>query len=68
MCTVPNLVGAQTTSVPGKWAAALFTGPVTYSPSVPPKYTVAWQSLTAGSTVLCTSGITVAQVMPTPSP
>ncbi|MEA2674969.1 MAG: hypothetical protein QOI92_2161, partial [Chloroflexota bacterium] len=30
------------------------------------KYTVAWQSLTAGSTALCTSGITVAEVVPSP--
>jgi hypothetical protein len=46
----------------------MFTGTITYAPNPPPSYPIAWQSLTAGTTVLCTSGITVAQVAPTPTP
>jgi hypothetical protein len=37
---------------------------VIFSPAIPPHYKIAWQSLTVGDTVLCTSGITVQQFAP----
>jgi hypothetical protein len=66
LCTVPNFIGANTSSANGKWTTAGFTGSITYSPAVPPTYQIAWQSLTAGTTASCTSSITVAQVAPSP--
>jgi len=44
--------------------AAGFTGTVTFSPAVPPQYRIAWQSLTAGTTVTCSHGITVSDKVP----
>jgi DnaJ domain len=66
LCTVPNFVGANTSSATGKWTTAGFTGTITYSPAVPPPYQIAWQSLVAGTTASCTSTITLAQVVPSP--
>jgi DnaJ domain len=65
-CTVPNFIGANTSSSTGKWTTAGFTGTITYSPLVPPPYQIGWQSLTAGTAVSCTSDVTVAQVAPSP--
>jgi hypothetical protein len=42
----------------------MFTGSISYADPVP--FTVAWQSLAAGGSVLCTSGVTIAAVVPSP--
>ncbi len=63
-CTVISLLNQQTNRVATKWLEAGFTGSVIFSPLVPPHYRVAWQSLTVGSTVLCTSGIQVRSSAP----
>ena len=59
MCTVVNLLNQQTNKAAAKWQSGGFTGSVIFSPLVPPNYRIAWQSLTVGTSVLCTSGITV---------
>jgi hypothetical protein len=58
-CTVISLLNAQTTKAQSNWNAAGFTGAVVFVPLVPPHYRIAWQSLTVGSSALCSSGITV---------
>jgi hypothetical protein len=58
-CTVVSLIGTKTSRSASKWKAAGFTGSVIFSPLVPPTYTIAWQSLTVGTSQPCTSGITV---------
>jgi hypothetical protein len=57
MCTVPSLINAPSTSAQSRWSSAGFTGTVIFEPTVP--YKILWQSLTAGTSELCTSGITV---------
>jgi hypothetical protein len=64
ICTVPDFVGQNSANVAPLWAAASFTGTITYAPVIPPQYKVGWQSLTAGTDVLCTSDITVQQLAP----
>jgi hypothetical protein len=64
MCVVPNFVGANSNSAIGKWTTAAFTGTITYAGTTP--FPVAWQSLTAGASVLCTSDVTIAAVVPSP--
>jgi TadE-like protein len=64
MCTVISLLNAQSNKVSGNWSAAGFTGSVIFSPLTPPTYRVAWQSLTVGTTVLCSTGITVRSSAP----
>jgi hypothetical protein len=56
---VISLLNQQTTRSAERWSNAGFTGSVIYSPLVPPNFRVAWQSLTVGSSALCSSGITV---------
>jgi hypothetical protein len=56
---VPNLVGLTTNHAKSTWINRGFTGPITYSPSAPPHYTITAQSLAAETSVECTSGITV---------
>jgi hypothetical protein len=58
-CTVISLLNIQTSKATANWKAAGFTGSVIFSPLVPPNYKIAWQSLTVGAHVSCTSGITV---------
>jgi hypothetical protein len=58
-CTVVNLVGVMSNQAQSTWANAGFTGKVTFNPDWPPKYTITAQSLTPGTRVRCTSGITV---------
>jgi hypothetical protein len=58
-CTVPKLIGVETNRAKGIWSNAGFTGQVTFSPAVPPHYTITSQSRAAGSKATCTSGITV---------
>jgi hypothetical protein len=64
MCTVASLLGFSTNQAASKWKNPGFTGAVVYSPLVPPNYTIAWQSLTVGTSALCTSGITVRSSAP----
>jgi Flp pilus assembly protein TadG len=60
-CIVPNLVDVQTSQAVSRWTSAGFSaGNLTFSPLVPPNYKIKHQSpLTAGSSVLCNSSMTV---------
>jgi hypothetical protein len=64
MCTVPSLIDVASGSAQLHWSNAGFTGTVIFEPPVPPAYKIAWQSLTAGTSVHCTSGITVRSTAP----
>jgi hypothetical protein len=59
MCSVISLLNVQSNKAQGDWIAAGFSGTVIFVPLVPPNYRIQWQSLTVGTSVLCTSGITV---------
>ena len=59
-CTVPNLVGLQSSKAKGEWRSAGFTGTVIFSPDVPPHFEIGSQSLASGNEVACTRDITVA--------
>jgi TadE-like protein. len=63
-CTVISLLNTTTNKASAKWKAAGFTGSVIFSPLVPPNYRIAWQSLTVGISVSCTSSITVRSSAP----
>jgi lipid-A-disaccharide synthase-like uncharacterized protein len=56
---VVSLLNLQTNKAQSTWNTAGFSGAVIFSPLVPPNYKIQWQSLTVGTTVACTSGITV---------
>ena len=58
-CTVVSLLGVNTNKAAAKWLQAGFTGPVVFSPLVPPNYRIGWQDLTVGTTKLCTSSVKV---------
>jgi hypothetical protein len=58
-CTVISLLNVQSNRAQTEWIDAGFTGSVVFIPLVPPNYRIQWQSLTVGSTALCSSGITV---------
>jgi hypothetical protein len=64
MCTVPSLINVQSSSAQLNWLNAGFTGTVIFEPPVPPAYKIAWQSLAAGTSEHCTSGITVRRTAP----
>jgi hypothetical protein len=61
---VIDLVGVMTSSAPELWAAAGFIGSLTFDPAIPPQFKIAWQSRVAGSSVPCSSGMTVREVAP----
>jgi hypothetical protein len=63
-CSVIDLVGVMTSSAPELWAAAGFLGSLTFDPAIPPQFKIAWQSRVAGSSVPCSSGMTVREVAP----
>ena len=63
-CQVISLIGENSANAQVLWSTAGFTGTVSFSPSVPPHYKIGWQSLAAGDSVLCTSGIAVQDVAP----
>jgi hypothetical protein len=63
-CTAISLLNFQSNKVSAEWLQAGFTGSVVFSPLVPPNYRIAWQSLTVGISVACTSGITVRSSAP----
>jgi hypothetical protein len=59
MCDVISLLNVQSNKAQGDWNAAGFSGQVVFVPLVPPNYRIQWQSETVGTSMLCTSGITV---------
>jgi len=63
-CEVVNLIDLNTVKAQEKWSAAGFTGTVTFSPDVPPQYRIVWQSLSAGTSVTCSSGVNVSDRAP----
>jgi hypothetical protein len=58
-CTVISLLNVNTSRAPANWKAAGFKGSVIFSPLVKPHYRIAWQSLTVGTSELCSSSILV---------
>ena len=58
-CTAPNLVGLMTNKAPQAWLSAGFSGPVTFSPLVPPQYKIGLQVPPAASVGPCSGGIQV---------
>jgi hypothetical protein len=64
MCTVISLLNVQSNKAQSDWNAAGFTGQVVFVPLVPPHYRIQWQSLTVGTSVLCSSNITVRSQAP----
>jgi Flp pilus assembly protein TadG len=63
-CTVPSFLDVQSSQAQSRWSNAGFSGAIIYSPLVPPTYRIHWQSLTVGTDVACTSGITVSSTTP----
>jgi hypothetical protein len=59
MCTVVSLLDVQSNKAQADWRDAGFSGTVVFVPLVPPNYRIQWQSLTVGTSVLCSSNITV---------
>jgi Flp pilus assembly protein TadG len=59
MCTVPKFIGTNSANAQATWTAAGFTTTVIFSPVRPPEYVINDQSLAAGSSVACNTGITV---------
>ena len=64
MCIVPNLVGLTTSAAVDRWATNGFTTPISFNPPMTPSYKIGWQSLAAGSSQVCTVGISVSDVAP----
>jgi hypothetical protein len=64
MCNVVSLLNLQTNKAAAAWRNAGFSGSVIFSPLVPPNYKIAWQSLTVGTSKVCTSGIQVRSSAP----
>ncbi len=58
-CTVISLLNVNTNRAQTNWKNAGFKGSVVFTPLVPPHYRIAWQSLTVGTTQLCSSSILV---------
>lgn len=58
-CSVVSLLNVRTNRAQPTWRDAGFTGSVIFIPLVPPNYRIAWQNLVVGTTIPCTSGITV---------
>jgi hypothetical protein len=63
-CTVTSLLNVLSNKAQADWFNAGFSGQVIFTPLVPPNYRIQWQSLTVGSTVSCTSGISVRSNVP----
>lgn len=64
LCKVVSLIDVMASRAAVRWKNWNFTGAVIFSPLVPPNYKIAWQSLTVGTWVPCTSGITVRSTAP----
>jgi len=59
-CTVPNLIGMNTSKVTKTWTNAGFAANnLSFNPLVPPNYRVRTQTLASGAVVLCSSTMTV---------
>lgn len=58
-CTVISLLNVLSNKAQADWRDAGFSGNVVFSPLVPPNYRIAWQSLTVGISVACSSSILV---------
>lgn len=63
-CTVISLLNVQSNKAQADWRAAGFSGSVVFSPLVPPNYRIAWQSLTVGISVACSSSILARSSVP----
>jgi PKD repeat protein len=60
LCTVPQLYNTRRNNAQAAWTAASFTGTVTDGPGAPGgNYLIKRQSLTATSSVPCTSSVVV---------
>jgi hypothetical protein len=66
MCTVPNFIGTKANNAQSTWNGAGFSGTVTANG--PGNFTIDSQSLPAGSSQPCTSGITVSNTPATNTP
>ena len=58
-CIVPNLIGVTASQAPSIWAAAGFTGSITFDPPMQPNQRIGFQSLVPDSFEPCSSEITV---------
>ncbi|HUG30558.1 MAG TPA: TadE family protein [Candidatus Limnocylindria bacterium] len=63
-CTVISLLNVQTNKAQADWRDAGFTGSIIFSPLVKPHYRIAWQSLTVGISVACSTSILVRSSAP----
>lgn len=63
-CVVITLINHWTNVAQHQWESAGFTGTVVFNPAPPPNYHIKWQSLSVGSTVPCSSDITVRDAAP----
>ena len=60
MCTVPDLFNVNTSQATSKWTTAGFTANnLVFSPLVPPNYKIKTQSVLKGSSIACSSSMTV---------
>jgi hypothetical protein len=58
-CIVPSLIGETASEAPAIWSAAGFTGLLTFDSPMQPNQRIGYQSLVAGSSEPCSSGIAV---------
>jgi len=59
-CTVPDFLNVNTSQATNKWTAAGFTANnLAFSPLVPPNYKIKSQTTSAGTSLPCSSSITV---------
>jgi hypothetical protein len=58
VCVVPDFIGLRRSQAPTLWSAANFTGPLN-AVSTGSNYAIGYQSLPAGSSVVCSAAITV---------
>ena len=65
-CVVPDFVGTRANDADDTWDAAGFSGSVTEDGNG--NFTISSQSLAAGSTQSCGTGITVSEAPPSPTP
>ena len=63
-CTVPNLIGLDTTLAQTAWEDADFTSTVTFDPAVPPDYTISDQLPAPDTVQSCASGVIVTGSQP----
>lgn len=58
-CTVPDLTNNNTANAQSEWSGAGFTGSLLFNPLVPPNYNINVQTVASGTSVECTTSITV---------